>query len=76
MVVVVTGFNQHESKVNGTLFLLRIDRLQFCLNSVYLTYCRSLPGAFLSCFGKKGSKEADSGEALSVKSIALRSVSQ
>ena len=37
---------------------------------------QSLPVAFLSCFGKKGSKEVDSGEALTVKSIGLSSLSQ
>lgn len=32
-------------------------------------YCWSLPGAWLSCFGTKVSKEADLGEALTVKAI-------
>jgi len=33
--------------------------------------CLFLPEAFLSCVGKKGSKEADLVEALTVKSIEL-----
>ena len=61
---------KYHWEMRKSLFRISLCPVSFCrlrtIGSLDFAGCwgSPLPGAFLSCFGKKGSKEADLGEAL------------